>query len=85
MGSGVIRLLNAGGYTWTIDNNGSGWTYVVLLIHIPNQSDLNLCSIQDGGKTVYWGLAQAIIGEKVNFSAGTGSDRQSWVLVPIPS
>ncbi|KAF5347775.1 hypothetical protein D9756_010313 [Leucocoprinus leucothites] len=37
-------------------------------------------TIQDGGVTVYWGLDHAKEGESISIGAGTGGEKQRWVL-----
>ncbi|KAG0707081.1 hypothetical protein DFH29DRAFT_75286 [Suillus ampliporus] len=37
-------------------------------------------TIQDGGVTVYWGLADAVNDAKVTIGAGTGNEKQRWFL-----
>jgi len=40
-------------------------------------------SIQDGGVTVFWGVAYADVGSRVSIGAGTGSEKQKWVLEKV--
>ncbi|PBK78946.1 hypothetical protein ARMGADRAFT_1093633 [Armillaria gallica] len=40
-------------------------------------------TIQDGGRTVFWGLANASENSQVTIGAGTGDIQQKWVLMRV--
>ncbi|KAG9224205.1 hypothetical protein CCMSSC00406_0004704 [Pleurotus cornucopiae] len=64
MGSGVIKVLSAGGYVWTLRSTPSGAT------------------IQDGGVTVFWGLAHVQVDQPVTFGREAENANQRWVMTP---
>ncbi|KAG0707080.1 hypothetical protein DFH29DRAFT_75268 [Suillus ampliporus] len=39
-------------------------------------------TIQDGGVTVFWGVADAVNNTNVTIGAGTGGEKQRWILEP---
>jgi len=59
-GSGVVTVIPAGGYVWTLRSSDTGYT------------------IQDGGVTVFWGVANASSGGPVTIGSGTGNEKQRW-------
>jgi hypothetical protein len=64
-GSDVVIVLPAGNYVWTIRRTSTGYTCVLLRVsQFLNMSISKLIfptlSIQDGGVTVFWGVADAI-------------------------
>jgi len=40
-------------------------------------------TIQDGGKTAFWGLDQATQNSQVTIGPGTGHERQRWILEKV--
>ncbi|OJA15415.1 hypothetical protein AZE42_13912, partial [Rhizopogon vesiculosus] len=40
-------------------------------------------TIQDGGVTVFWGVANAVDGAEVTIGAGTGNEKQRWFFEKI--
>ncbi|KAK0215730.1 hypothetical protein IW262DRAFT_232650 [Armillaria fumosa] len=64
-GSGVVTVLPAKGYVWTIRETDTGIT------------------IQDGGRTAFWGVASASEDSQVTIGAGTGDLQQRWILMRV--
>ncbi|PBK98700.1 hypothetical protein ARMGADRAFT_1161990 [Armillaria gallica] len=64
-GSGVVTVLPANSYVWTIRETDTGIT------------------IQDGGRTAFWGVANASEDSQVTIGAGTGDVQQRWILMRV--
>ncbi|KAK0232213.1 hypothetical protein EDD85DRAFT_911118 [Armillaria nabsnona] len=64
-GSGVMTVLPANSYVWTIRETDTGIT------------------IQDGGRTAFWGVANASEDSQVTIGAGTGDVQQRWILMRV--
>lgn len=63
-GSGYVTVLPAHNYVWTIRGQDNGTGY----------------TIQDGGVTVFWGVAVALNNTNVTIGSATGNDKQKWLL-----
>ncbi|KAK0482330.1 hypothetical protein IW261DRAFT_1606233 [Armillaria novae-zelandiae] len=64
-GSGVVTVLPANNYVWTIRETDTGVT------------------IQDGGRTAFWGVTNASEESQVTIGPGTGDLQQRWILMRV--